>query len=455
MNKKVMTMNKGFTLIETIVSIALISAIMTVLSFGVASSYREYISSNAYKRESDTDLLNIQQPYTNDSTIMKKSVDYTMTTKTDGKENKISLAMYNSTNKDDSISLSRFEAQQSNFKKSNYFTYYTVDPNTGKLKQITELNNYTISSYEDLPTTNYDALNEMNKTWGPWCFIGWSLARVIKGSNGTSTVKDVKKDIMSYTDKGKTLYCGNPNYASKSNGYLGVINEANYKDIVDAIDNGTINLNDYALLPAYFFSQDVAGTAADTVLLTGADGVVRRDMDARNMKNLAKAAAQYIREKGTDGINSDLNGAAQNAIYGKGLEIVHFRENGWPQVARWPLWNGNGSMNSDYENKPYYQNQTKIDNGSTWKTGFIYETFHAIGYDIKETDDKDDWLGIHYKYNILMFGDQVKDNKEHPYSMFMQVNKTAKTVRIWVGTVSDDGSLGSIGGYYDVTASYA
>lgn len=47
MNKKMIYRSEGFTLIETVVSIALITSIMTVLSFGTASSYREYINSNA------------------------------------------------------------------------------------------------------------------------------------------------------------------------------------------------------------------------------------------------------------------------------------------------------------------------------------------------------------------------------------------------------------------------
>lgn len=448
MNKKMIYRSEGFTLIETIVSIALIASIMTALSFGVALSYREYKKSNAYKKESDIDLANIQEPYTTDSTTLKKSVDYTMKTTIDGKIT--ALAMYNTTNTDPLISLSRFEAQASNFKDSKYFTFNTVNSTLGKLNQVTELNNYTISSYEDLPSTNYEALDQTNKMWGKWSFIGWSLTKITKNADGSISGK-----LKSYTDSGKTLYCGNPNYASQATGYEGVINEKNYQDIMDAINNGTIDLDKYVLVPAYFFSQDVEGTAADTKLLTGADGTVRRDMDERNMKNLVKGAAQYIKEKGIESVNSDLNGSAQDAIYGKGIEILHFRENGWPQVARYPLLNGRRSSNSWYENQDYYKNQTKIDNGSTWKTGFIYETFHAIGYDIKETDDKNDWLGIHYKYNILMFGDQVKDNGQHPYSMFMQVNKTNKTVRIWVGTVSSNGSISSIGENYDVTASYA
>ena len=62
MNKKMIYRSEGFTLIETIVSIALIASIMTALSFGVALSYREYKKSNAYKKESDIDLSNIQEP---------------------------------------------------------------------------------------------------------------------------------------------------------------------------------------------------------------------------------------------------------------------------------------------------------------------------------------------------------------------------------------------------------
>ena len=439
---------KGFTLIETIVTIALIASIMTVLSFGISISYHNYVDSNAYKKESDIDMENIQKPYTNDSTTLKKSVNYTMTTVSDNQST--SLAMYNTSHSDASISLSRFEAQASNFKDAKTFSYYTVDPTSGNLTKITALNNYTISSFEDLPSTNYEALDDMNKAWGPWSFIGWSVTKITKNSDGT-----VSGDVMSYTDRGKRLYCGNPNYASSKTKYEGVITSENYADVMSAIENGTINLDDYALVPAYFFSQDVPNTTADTRLLMQADQLVRRDMDARNMDNLTKAAVSYIKENGLSEVNSALNTQAQTAIYGNGLELLHFRENGWPQVARKNLLNGHGSRNSSYETSSYYQNQTKIDNGSIWKSGFIYEMFQGIGYDIKETDDENDWLGIHYKYNILMFGDQLKDDGSHPYSLFIQINKEKKTVRLWVGSVNRDGSLTSLGGYYDVTISYA
>ena len=154
MNKKMIYRSEGFTLIETVVSIALIASIMTVLSFGTASSYREYINSNAYKKESDIDLGNIQEPYTKDSTTLKKSVDYTMKTTVDGKTQSTALSMYNTTDTDPSISLSRFEAQASNFKKSLSIQSLAISADKGQLSPIAVLDDYTISSFDDLPSTN-------------------------------------------------------------------------------------------------------------------------------------------------------------------------------------------------------------------------------------------------------------------------------------------------------------
>ena len=452
MNKKVIYVNKGFTLIETIISIALIGSIMTVLSFGVASSYRDYVNSNKYKSESDIDLENIQEPFTADSSTLTKYVDYSM--KVEGAKG-IPLAVYNTTNTNKSISLSRFEAQQSNFKDAKSFTFNIVDPYTGNLTEIEKLKNYPISSFEDMPTTNYDALDSMNKAWGKWSFVGWSLTK-LKGKNN-------KPNVMSYTGDGRTLYCGNPNYATSATGYEGVITESNFSTIMDAIKNGTINLDDYTLVPSYFFSRDVTGRA-DSELLKEADPPVRQAVDHRNLNNLAQAAAQYIKKNGLDGVNSVLTSDAENAIYGNGLEILHFREDGWPQVARKYIYHlddggPSGGGNLSYEKSSGYLSQIKIDDGSTWKTGFIYDTFNAIGYDITKADSRNTWKGINYKYNIFMFGDSIKDNFKHLYSLFIQINQSKKTVRVFIGTVKSNWRnvtyLYSIGGYYDVTASYA
>lgn len=456
-------MNKGFTLIETIVSIALISAIMTALSFGVASSYREYISSNAYKRESDTDLLNIQQPYTNDSTIMKKSVDYTMTTTTDGKETKTSLAMYNSTNKDDSISLSRFEAQASNFKESLSFKFLTINTYNGKISTISELNNYPISSFDDLPATNYDALDTMNKEWGIWSYVGWSLVNL----NNTSwkTQEKTKTGIIMYRDTHQniSLYCGNPNPAPLNSSYEGLITSSNFVTIQKMVENHQIDLSHYALVPAYLFSKDVEETPVDTDLLNNTQPAVRESIDTRNLSNLANAAAKYIKEHGVDSINSYLTPNAKDAIYGQGLELLHFRENGWPRIATKDYGKGKGSSMTSYETDEWnreYQTITKLGEGSTYKTGFFDTVFKSIGYDLSKTDDPSDWRGINYKYNILLFENKIADNSDLKNSLFMQVNREKKTIRLWVGTVSRAWwtgkiSINSIGDNYDVTVSYA
>ncbi len=463
MNKKMIYRSEGFTLIETVVSIALIASIMTVLSFGTASSYREYINSNAYKKESDIDLGNIQEPYTKDSTTLKKSVDYTMQTTMDGKTQSTALSMYNTMNTDPSISLSRFEAQASNFKKSLSIQSLAISAKNGQLSPIAGLDDYTISSFDDLPSTNYDALDSMNKDWGIWSYVGWSLVDL----NNTTWQTQQKTNtgiVMYYDDQNKAnLFCGNPNPAPvSSSDYEGLITSTNFEEIMEKVENGKIDMSHYALVPAYLFSKDVPGTHTDTDLLNYAKSTVRESIDNRNITNLANAAAQYIKKNGVDSLssNSYLTPDAQSAIFGNGLELLHFRENGWPRIATKNYGTSRGSSMTSYENTRAYQNITKMGDGSTYKTGFFDTVFRSIGYDLSKTDDPTDWRGINYKYNILLFGDKVADNNQLKNSMFMQINKQNKTVRIWVGTVSSSWwtgtvSINSIGGNYDVTVSYA
>ena len=226
------------------------------------------------------------------------------------------------------------------------------------------------------------------------------------------------------------------------------------------VENGEIDLSQYEIVPAYLFSKDVEGTSADTKLLNFAAPTIRESLDNRNITSLANAAAQYIKKNGVDSLDSYLTADAQSAIFGNGLELLHFRENGWPRIATKNYGTGRGSSMTSYENTRAYQNITKIGDGSTYKTGFFDTVFKSIGYDLSKTDDPTDWRGINYKYNILLFGDKVADNNQLKNSMFMQINKENKTVRIWVGTVSSSWwtgtvSINSIGGNYDVTVSYA
>lgn len=460
MNKKMIYISEGFTLIETVVSIALIASIMTVLSFGTASSYREYINSNAYKKESDIDLGNIQEPYTKDSTTLKKSVDYTMQTTMDGKTQSTALSMYNTTDTDPSISLSRFEAQASNFKKSLSIQSLAISAENGQLSPIAGLDDYTISSFDDLPSTNYDALDSMNKDWGIWSYVGWSL--VYKNDTTWKTQPKTDTGIVMYRDIANNikLFCGNPNPAPVNSNYEGLITSTNFEEIMKKVENGEIDLSHYEIVPAYLFSKDIEGTHTDTDLLNFAEPTIRESLDNRNITSLANAAAKYIKKNGVDSLNSYLTTDAQSAIFGKGLEILHFRENGWPRIATKYYGTGRGSSMTSYENMQAYQNITKMGDGSTYKTGFFDTVFKSIDYDLSKTDEPTDWRGINYKYNILLFGDKVADNNQLKNSMFMQINKENKTVRIWVGTVSSSWwtgtvSINSIGGNYDVTVSYA
>lgn len=487
--------SEGFTLIETIVSITLIASIMTALSFGVALSYREYKNSNAYKKESDIDLANIQEPYTTDSTTLKKSVDYTMTAPdADGKEKKTSLAMYNSTNKDDSISLSRFEAQASNFKESLSFKFLTINTYNGKIRTISELNNYPISSFDDLPATNYDALDTMNKEWGIWSYVGWSLVDL----NNTSwkTQDKTKTGIIMYKDNDKKikLYCGNPNPAPLNSSYEGLITRDNFTEMQKMVENKQIDLSHYALVPAYLFSKDIDNTNADTELLKDTSQLVCKSFaDERNISNLAKAAAKYIKSNGIESLSDDLDLTANEALCNNGLELLHFREAGWPVEASSTTYSKKYYKNfkyyeknllyynkgrdleegsaylqygEPYENSNYYKNYPKIGNTSGYTNGFknqgfLYETFmKGIGYDLTKVRSTNStaWRGINYDYNSLLFGDDLmQDNSQFQYSLFMKIDENSKTVTVWVNRVASDGSSNSngINSSYSATASYA
>lgn len=475
MNKKMIYRSEGFTLIETIVSIALIASIMTALSFGVALSYREYKKSNAYKKESDIDLANIQEPYTTDSTTLKKSVDYTMKTTIDGKIT--ALAMYNTTNTDPSISLSRFEAQASNFKASLSFKYLSVDTYSGKLTTIDELSDFKISSFEELPSTNYEALEKMNKDWGIWSYVGWSLVDLNniswKSNEKTKTGIVMYKD--SYTKK--PLYCGNPNPAPLNSNYEGLITPDNFTTIQNMVENKQIDLSHYALVPAYLFSKDVYNSDADTKLLMNTIQTVRKPIDERNITSLANTAAKYIKSNGMNSITSDINSVTKKALCGNGLEILHFREGGWPVEAASVITNGstlyynygtdwyNGSIylkyGKDYENSFYYKKYPKIGDDPEYAKGFkkgefLYDIFmNGIGYDLTKVGNP---TSRDKNYNSLLFGDDLMlDNNQFQYSLFMKINENSKTVTVWVNRVASDGSSDSSGidAFYSATASYA
>lgn len=490
MNKKMIYKNKGFTLIETVVSIALIASIMTVLSFGVASSYREYINSNAYKKESDIDLGNIQEPFRNDSTILKKSVDYTMKATINGKTHSTALSMYNTTNTDPSISLSRFEAQESNFKSSLSFKYLTVSTFNGETKSIDELNNNAISSFDDLPTTNNEALEGMNKEWGIWSYVGWSLVDL--NNSSWKTQDKTKTGIIMYKDNNKKikLYCGNPNPAPLNSSYEGLITRDNFTEMQKMVENKQIDLSHYALVPAYLFSKDIGETNADTELLKDTSQLVRKSfVDERNISNLAKAAAKYIKSNGIESLSGDLDLTANKALCNNGLELLHFREAGWPVEASSTTYyknseyykknslyyNKGGDLRRDsaylrygepYENSNYYKNYPKIGNTSGYTNGFknqgfLYETFmKGIGYDLTKVRSTNStaWRGINYDYNSLLFGDDLmQDNNQFQYSLFMKIDENSKTVTVWVNRVASDGSSNSngINSSYSATASYA
>ena len=83
----------------------------------------------------------------------------------------------NKNNKDSSISYSRLSGSLGTI--FPYFNYDSTKSGWGQSSsQITDLNNYGVKSFEDLPGTNYSALDELNNNWGKWSFIGWSTTLI-------------------------------------------------------------------------------------------------------------------------------------------------------------------------------------------------------------------------------------------------------------------------------------
>ena len=451
---------KGFTLIEIVVSLALLTMCFSVLSYSLSAGYSQYNQSNRYKKSSDKDLSEIQKATISDDSNVTVDSQYTMEAK--GKSVKVDLYTYKDPSVSSAPSLSRFEANDSEFKSNAMrFEYYNVDSQTNRQDYIQELDGRKLSSFDDLPGTQFTALKQSNEDWGKWAFIGWSTA----------------------TDKYNGSWTGQAKLATRENNYQGLITRDNFEEVMEYYRNTKKTPKLYA---TYTYSRDVGGNQNELVLLYNTDKSIRFAKDQSNIKAIASKAAELIKENGLSIITSDFG--TNSAISSTGIEILHFRENGWPVLANKVYYNRGNNNLTNYESGSWsswplknwgdyqYQSFPKIGDGTNYKggifsNGFLYKAFNdSIGFDLTKVGNAISYRGnyrnINYGYNNLFFGDafktdaQVNGNRvisqsfQHLYSLFMKVDTTNKTVRVWAGQVTSSTTTSAITGY-DFTASYA
>ncbi|MGM9952586.1 MAG: prepilin-type N-terminal cleavage/methylation domain-containing protein [Intestinibaculum porci] len=449
----------GFTLVEVIVALALVTMITGILATSLAQTLRYFNDANVYKKESDAAFDTIQS----DSTDIQYKTEYKLvSTDSDNKKNSVRVRVSSYIDKS---SKNKLTYQSIDVKLGMVFNYtlkYSDKNNNTKTETLSELKDYGIQKFDDLPGTNYSALQKMSDEWGDWAFIGWSTS--LKTYTASST--------------GRKYINGNPEAASASNNWQGLITIDNFKDFKNAVATGQIkNVNLYA---TYMFSYDVPNYSDDIDLLKATPNSIRISQDNKNLKKLAQYAASLIKEKGTSAIDNCLSGNYRSAIYGNGLEILHFREGGWPVEAYSSYYTYGGDLNDkwwnksiymqygkEYETSSYYLNIPKIGNASGYtqgfkkNDGFFYEVFsNGIGFDLTKIGNPTSktWRGINYGYNSLLFSDQMMDNNnQFKYSLFMKIDKDSKEITVWVNQVATNGISDSTGinPTYSATASYA
>lgn len=464
---------KGFTLIEVVISIALIAVIMGILFSAVAQTLNYYNKANVYKKESDAAFDTIQS----DSSDIQYKTEYKLVT-TDSSDKKESVRVRIS-NYSDNTSTNKLTYQGMDVKLGTKFTYnivYTNKDHVNVSTRLNELNDYGVQTFEDLPDTNYSALKTMSDQWGDWSFVGWS-----------TTLHTYSNTRNWHTYKYKN---GEPKEASAPN-WKGLITKNNFLDYKKAVDSGQIT--DVNLYATYIFSYDL-DYDDDIKLLKETQESTRTTQDNKNLNKLAKYAASILKDKGTSVVDHCLDdNNCRSAIYEDGLEILHFRENGWPVEAatscsipdsRYIYYTRGVDLinildpylkyGKRYEMSNYYKNFPKIGDDSNYNggfkgnDGFFYETFkNGIGYDLtkvggpivgRDQNGYTFWRGINYSYNCLLFGPEIMDDSnQFKYSIFMKIDKNSKNVTVWVNNVANNGTSDSTGinSSYSATASYA
>lgn len=441
--------DKGFTLIETLIAISYITFITVALSLALSSVYSDINFSNTYKDADDTAFDNIQSDSTKvDKTISDTSdgkiVDHdTGELKISGRNDTIKVkTSYSKKNAgNDSVEYRSFNPALGTQLKYVYF----VESSNGNITQQESLKayeqDYGIDEFKDLPEADYTGMSESNAAWGKWSFIGWSTQ---------------SKEESATDEKGNTSYykVGDPKYLITNSNFETFVNNAELYN--------KSNSDYYTIYATYIFSKDIPQNDADKDLLKVTGDPLRTTQDLNNLQRLADTAAYLIKKNGIASLSNDFTEPALNALEGDyGLEILHFRQYGWPVLANTEYHSANTDLHvikrpdkNPFTVNPLYNKITKIGSGTKftggYKNGFLYKMFmgdidssgkklfSGIEYDLNKVGnyDTNDWRGVNYSYHCLLFSNAIIDTRDSDlYSLYMKIDKETKKVEVFVATV--------------------
>ena len=484
--------NRGFTLVESILTFALLAIMLTILGTAIYRTTQSFIETSSYANNDDdtydtaqsvNDADNYETKYslTGKAEMLNSSGNVISTNDKDVSTN-LRIAI-NKNNKDSSISYSRLSGSLGTI--FPYFNYDSTKSGWGQSSsQITDLNNYGVKSFEDLPGTNYSALDELNNNWGKWSFIGWSTT------------------LIEYSNSGITYYLGKPDAASSQNNWQGLITKDNFENF----ENYYNSLSDQQkgnikLYPTYMYSKDIPESKYETTLLGNANNTIRTNQDYKNIQALANKASELVAKEYSNHSSLEdtlkalgFNSTTSNALMSEtGLEILHFRENGWPVLANnhysnlqggilGEFYSGiEGSTQTDRNKKKFYDikrskyfNIVKIGDGNLIDdnisnlsqyyqggvyNGFLYHVFNdGIGFNLRKCGSNINYrhyLNMNYDYSSLMFGNSITNSITNcSKSMFFKVseNDGELSFTVYMGTLTSTGSVTNMGGSYTYTS---
>ena len=461
----------GFTLIETVITIALIAGIFTILGNVVYQTTTMMLDAKKYTDATDSlyDDIQSDSQYKNNLYCLKVTKDGSTDSTTIPIRAKESQMKANNRS-DDILELNSFNTSLGYYFKFGYIYSIWIDkndvPNQPKLSEkkkvdvdkIPQLDGWGVTKFSDLPNlkniddTNSKELQTINNDFGKWAFVGWS----------TEVDDDIKTPC-----KRQTFTLGNTDIASNSNGWKGLLTENNFNDYLSYVkskyptpDSTSASVQLYA---TYIYSRDLYDDHGldDTYLKNRIGNSTTQTVDMRTLQELADSAANLIKMSSMSDIQTQFGGSGskyyQALTSESGIEVLHFRENGWPVVAENPY----RSLVSTLETKTY-STTTKIGDqnnyyGGTKKGQFLYNVFQGIGYDFTKIGNQYwyDWLGVDYDYSCLMFSSDFddKNDKSHPYSLFMRLNENTNTVSFWIAKFDGNGKP-SLYGSYIANATY-
>lgn len=465
-----MKMNHGFTLIETIISVALLGALLSGLGAAIYQTTNSFLKTNDYSKQDDEAYDQIQ----NANSTKAVTLDYEMTGYYKRKKYNAQTQSYSDDTSilDKSSNLKTYqdssEALKSGYScKFNVKTQtYTSKSNGYKDVSLTSLaatgdrifnldsantghlfKDYGISSFDDLPDTNYKELNALNQTWGKWAYIGWSTAQYTYYSTATK----------------KYYVTGLNQIASPENNWQGIITKDNFDAWIKYLDDNNIKASDVNLYLTYAYSIDSAKTDETDILQNTKinDPTILTNKDISQLSQLATTAAQKIKRDGLSSLQSYFGADLTNSLYSdNGVEILHCRENGWALLANTDYFSFGNNLKIYYENSNGYQKFPKIGHAATYyggvKEGFLNDVFNdAIGLNLNKLGsytNNNHYYNVDYNYNQLFFGSNTQMYGTYPTpSVMMKLSKdndtNTLTVTFYVGSILSNGTVKKIPGY--------